>query len=35
MVWLEALGQLKNPVTLLGIEPVTFWPVAVSGMLLK
>jgi hypothetical protein len=24
MVWLEWLGQLKNPMTSLGIEPVTF-----------
>jgi hypothetical protein len=24
MVWLEGLGQLKNPMTSLGIEPVTF-----------
>jgi hypothetical protein len=25
---LEGLGQLKNPTALLGIEPVTFQPVA-------
>jgi hypothetical protein len=23
-VWLEGLGQLKNPITSLGIEPATF-----------
>jgi hypothetical protein len=25
IMWLEGLGQLKNPVTSLGIGPVTFW----------
>jgi hypothetical protein len=28
IVWLEGLGQLKNPVTSLGIKPMTFWLVA-------
>jgi hypothetical protein len=28
LVWLEGLGQLKNPMTSLGIEPATFRPVA-------
>jgi hypothetical protein len=28
IVWLEGLGQLKNPMTSLGIEPATFWLVA-------
>jgi hypothetical protein len=28
IVQLEGLGQLKNPVTSLGNEPVTFWLVA-------
>jgi hypothetical protein len=28
MVWLEGLGQLKNPVTSSGIKPVTFQLVA-------
>jgi hypothetical protein len=27
-MWLEELGQLKYPVTTLGIEPVPFWLVA-------
>jgi hypothetical protein len=26
-MWLEGLGQLKNPVTLSGIESATFWHV--------
>jgi hypothetical protein len=25
IVWLEGLGQLKNPVTSSGIESMTFW----------
>jgi hypothetical protein len=28
IVWLERLGQMKNPVNLFGIEVVTFWLVA-------
>jgi hypothetical protein len=28
ILWLEALGQLKNPMTSSGIKPVTFWLVA-------
>jgi hypothetical protein len=28
LVWLEGLGDMKNPVTRLGIEPVTFQFVA-------
>jgi predicted nuclease of predicted toxin-antitoxin system len=24
-VWLEGLGQLKNPVTSLGTEPAIYW----------
>jgi hypothetical protein len=28
IVWLEGLGQLKNPMTSLGIRPATFWLVA-------
>jgi hypothetical protein len=28
IVWLEELGQLKNPMTSLRIEPATFWLVA-------
>jgi hypothetical protein len=28
MAQLEGLGQLKNPMTSLGIEPATFWLVA-------
>jgi hypothetical protein len=28
IVRLEGLGKLKNPVTSLGIKPVTFWLVA-------
>jgi hypothetical protein len=27
---MEGLGQLKNPVTSLGIEPATFWLVALT-----
>jgi hypothetical protein len=27
-VWLEGLGQLKNPMTSFGIEPAAFWLVA-------
>jgi hypothetical protein len=27
-MWLEGLGQLKNPMTSPGIEPATFWLVA-------
>jgi hypothetical protein len=30
IVRLEGLGQLKNPMTSLGIEPVTFWLLALS-----
>jgi hypothetical protein len=25
IVWLEELGQLKNPVTSLGFKPAVFW----------
>jgi hypothetical protein len=28
IVWLEGLGQLKNPMTSSGIEPIIFWLVA-------
>jgi hypothetical protein len=28
IVWLEELGQLKNQVISLGLEPLTFWLVA-------
>jgi hypothetical protein len=29
-MWLEGLGQLKNPLSSLGIYPITFWLVAWS-----
>jgi hypothetical protein len=28
IVWLEGLGQLKNPMTSSGMKPVIFWLVA-------
>jgi hypothetical protein len=34
-VGLEGLGQLKNPATSLGIEPTTFWLIALCAEVSK